>query len=470
MTSNPTFERPHNFLLKDAEVHAKVTPAQPEKQPSAARSPHPPLPDRKEHRALKSRSPKLLIFLTVFVDLLGFGIVIPILPAIARSEASGPHAALLVGLMMSSFSLFQMIFAPIWGRLSDRVGRRPVIVVSLFGSVVAYTMFAFARSYEVLIISRIFAGICGANLAAAQAYLADVSKPEERTSAMGLIGMAFGLGFVGGPIIGAGASQLGEAIQPGLAAQTYPGIAAAAICLANLVWAVVGLPESLTPERRAEGEKTRRYATFSQVTEALRHRTIGPLILVFFLLTFAFSNLEMAFVLYAKDEIDGLGLSITQIYYLFIYLGLVLAFSNGYVVRKASKIVPESILVIVGASGQVAGLLLLPVFPTVANLLIAIGLISFGQGICNPSLLSLISKATPPERQGSIMGVTQSSASLARIIGPAFAGIIIGALDLRWPFWAGGLIMISAVALAIVSRKRILDSPIQPTTAPAEPG
>lgn len=407
---------------------------------------------------MKTPSPRALIFFTIFIDLLGFGIVIPILPKIAHEAAGGNHPALMAGLMLSSYSFFQMIFSPIWGRLSDRIGRRPVIMVSLVGSVVAYTMFAFCRSYEMLLVSRMFAGICGANIAAAQAYIADVTEADKRTSAMGLIGMAFGLGFAFGPFLGAGAAGLGGALWPDIPVQTLPGVFAAVLCLADLIWVIRGLPESLPKEereKRTASAVSRRFATFGQLRHYLGHRTIGPMILLFFILTFAFSNLEMAFVLYAADKKDGLGLSTAQVYYVFMYIGILLAFVHGYVIRKASKKLSDSALVMSGIALQIVGFALIPLESTLSYLLIGMGILCFGQGICNPSLLSAISKATPDDRQGEVMGVTQWASSLARIIGPIFAGVLIEVLGFRWPFWAAGIIMIGALAVAFDARRRL---------------
>lgn len=406
------------------------------------------------------RSPRVLIFLTIFIDLLGFGIIIPVLPYIASEYAQGPNTGLLVALMMSSFSLLQMIFSPIWGRLSDRVGRRPVILVGLAGSCIAYTWFALARNYEMLLISRIFAGICGANLAAAQAYIADVTPAEGRTKAMGLVGMAFGLGFAIGPALGAGAMYYGAGFWPDVAPQTFPGVIAGIICGANFLWATVGLPESLPKEKRGREAHVQRFATLGQIRETLTNPIVGPLVILFFIVTFAFSNLEMAFVLYAKAEPPiGLGLSIRGVYGVFIYIGLTLAFMYGYVVRKVSGRAPDTLLVVIGTASQVLGLALLPTVPAMWMLLLAMGVLSFGQGFSNPPLLSLISRATSPERQGAIMGVTQSASSLARILGPAFAGLVIDVTDLRWPFWAAAVIMAVAVVLAQASRSRIARTP-----------
>lgn len=422
---------------------------------------------------MKSRSPKLLIFLTIFIDLLGFGVIIPILSYIGEEYAAGPNKPILIGLMMSSFSLFQMIFAPFWGRLSDRVGRRPILLLSLFGSTVSYALFALADSYAVLLVSRVFAGICGANLTAAQAYIADVTDADQRTAGMGLVGMAFGLGFVFGPVIGAGAATFAASALPEWNAQTAPGLVAASLCLINLLWAARALPESLPPEKRGRGETPRRLATLNQMTRYLRHPLVGPLAGVFFLATFAFSGFEVSLSVYLKKT-PGLELETRGVYAVFIYVGLVLAFMHGYVVRRAVKFVPEAVLVGVGAALQGIGLAIVPIAPNLFFVLTGLAVLGMGQGVCVPSLLALVSRAADPSEQGRVMGVTQSASSLARILGPMFAMGLVRALndpaamaedspiaaDWRAPFFASGALMFAAVWMAFVTRARLLRRPI----------
>ncbi len=416
---------------------------------------------------MKQRSPRLLIFLTVFIDLLGFGIVIPIYSYIAKEYVHGAYWSLLIGLLSSSYSIFQMLFAPFLGRLSDRMGRRPILLLSLAGSTTSYLMFAVARNYPMLLLARIVGGICGANISVAQAYIADVTEPEKRTAGMGLIGMAFGLGFTFGPVIGGFAALFRSKFFPGLAEQTCPGLAAASICLLNFLWAIRSLPESLPKESRgrAETQAPSRYAPMTRVVSSLSHRVIGPLVGVFFLATLAFSNLEVAFGLYIKGTPE-LGLSERGLYGMFIYIGLLLAFMQGYVVRKLVKVVSEPMLVIVGIAAQAVGLGLLPIIPQIWCMFVALGFVSFGQGVCTPSLLALVSKATTADRQGETLGITQSASSLARILGPMVAGgmITLGTqtfsevIGLRWPFWSGGAIMVLAVGMAILTRLRLQEA------------
>lgn len=419
---------------------------------------------------MKALSPRILIFLTVFIDLLGFGIVLPIASRIADDYVTGSEASrkMQIGILMASYSLCQMVFAPMWGRLSDRVGRRPIILLSLTGSVISYAIFGLSNSFMMLLVGRAFAGICGANLTAAQAYIADVTEPEKRTSAMGLIGMAFGMGFALGPVFGAGCSLLGKKITPSVPDQMYPGLTAAAICFINLIWSARSLPESLPRERRGLGLTVSRLAPLRETLGSLSHRTIGPLVSVFFLSTLAFSNLEVSLGLYTKKE-GALLLTVEQLYIIFIYVGLVLAVVNGWAVRKMVKFIPESILVIMGTLSMAIALVMFPLVPSMAWIYFTMTILAFGQGICVPALLGLVSQAASAQNQGQTMGITQSASSLARIIGPIFAMTFwmfegkakhLSELPPTWPFFAGGVIMIFAVVMAVVTRQRLLRRPI----------
>ena len=408
---------------------------------------------------MKERSPRALIFFTIFIDLLGFGIVIPIAAYIADDYTQGPWKEAQIGLLMASYSVCQMIFAPIWGRLSDRIGRRPVLFVSLFGSVVSYTLFGLATQYWMLLVARMFAGVCAANITVAQAYIADVTSPEKRSASMGLIGMAFGLGFALGPVFGGGLDGIRRLFWPGLTEQMLPGLGAAAICLVNLIWAVRTLPESLPPEKRGQTEGYRRLASVSAVMASLRHRTIGPLVGVFFLSTLAFANMEVMLGIYAKETPELL-MKVAGIYGLFVYIGLLLAFMHGYVSRKLLIFIPETVLVIVGTFAQAVALLIFPLYPSLIWIFFSMAILAFGQGISVPSLLALVSKSVSASEQGHIMGITQSASSAARVVGPLFAVAVWHFSDsMSWPFHAGGIIMFGAVAMAVITRRRLLQAP-----------
>jgi DHA1 family tetracycline resistance protein-like MFS transporter len=386
--------------------------------------------------ARMKRHPSILvIFLTVFIDLVGFGIVLPQLPLYAKSyHASGVE----LGLLMASFSAMQFLFAPWWGHLSDRIGRRPVLLVSIAGSIVAYAWFALATRLDgaaalwMIIASRVFAGICGANITVAQAYIADISAPEERSKRMGLIGMAFGLGFIFGPWIG---GQSAIWFGPG-----GPGWVASALCAANLVLAFIILPESWTP---AAGHVPDRPG-LEQWRRILQRPTISLLISIFFLATFCFTCFELTlgliisrnFGLNLQDDGD---MKIAQKIAgnLFMYSGLVGAFIQGGPIGRLVKSFGERKLIVASLVLSAISLALVPlphgdIHQTGAlswkllfsgnggawwGLLGVLALLAIGTGLTRPPLFGLLSQLAAANEQGATIGVAQSAGSLARIAG-----------------------------------------------------
>jgi MFS family permease len=278
----------------------------------------------------------LVIFFSVFIDLIGFGIVMPLLPIYSRDFNAPGY---LIGLIMASFSVMQFLFAPLWGGLSDRIGRRPVILISNAGSALAYAMFAYAATVGgqngllLILISRIFAGICGANLSVASAYIADVTPPEKRSRGMALIGVAFGLGFIFGPAFGSfSASQWGLA---------GPGWAAAAICAANVVFGFFVLPES----RRADSETVTKRPRFGQWAHTFAQPTVGLLVVLYFLAIFCFAAFETTFGLLVKP----LGYDEKNVGYLIAFCGVVTALVQGAIHRLVKKfgerrVIPASLI------------------------------------------------------------------------------------------------------------------------------
>jgi MFS family permease len=374
----------------------------------------------------------LIIFLTVFIDLIGFGIVLPLLPIYSRNfGASG----LMIGVIMASFSAMQFLFAPAWGRLSDRIGRRPVLLVSTAGAALSYAVFALgsrvtgSAALWVLLGSRVLAGICGANITVAQAYIADVTPPENRSQKMGLIGMAFGLGFIFGPALG------------GISIKHFgivgPGWVAASLCAANFLLALVILPESWKPTSEHAAARPR----LNQWAHTLSQPVIGLLIGVFFLATFCFTCFETTlgllvgqnFRLDAQNADDA-----RTIGYLFAYCGLIGALVQGGAIGRLVKKLGETKLIAGSLILVALGLALLPFvrghgtfswrlllhsdgLPWLA-LLAALAVLSIGSSLTRPPVFGLISILTPAHEQGATIGVAQSAGSLARIVGPIFAG------------------------------------------------
>src|SRR5207249_1310021 len=300
------------------------------------------------------RSTLFIVFLVVFIDLLGFRIVLPLLPLYAvdfltplfPGDANRPFRGMILGLLMSSFSAMQFLFAPLWGRLSDRVGRRPVLLVSTAGAMISYAIFALGCSLGgnggllVLFASRVFAGICGANITVAQAYIADVTPPEERSRKMGLIGMAFGLGFIFGPVLsGVGMKLFGI---------TGPGWIAASLCGANFFFALARLPESWRPTSEHVAQRPR----FTQWAHTFRLPKVGLLIVVFFLATFCFTCFETTLGLLVSQNfnlkfqtVNGQFIFDEKVVYLYAYCGIVGAIVQGGAIGRAVKKLGEPLLI-----------------------------------------------------------------------------------------------------------------------------
>ena len=376
-------------------------------------------------------SPLVIIFLTVFIDLLGFGIIIPLLPFYA--ERFGGSAAT-VGMLSVSFSLMQFIFMPIWGRLSDRYGRRPILLLGLFGSFGSYLLFALAGSLPLLFVSRAFAGIAGATVSTAQAFIADTTTSENRAKGMGLVGAAFGLGFIFGPAIGGVLSRWGHAAPP---------LFASALSLLNFIAAWFLLPES----RPAHVPLTERQSgsRVAALRKALTRPAMPVLLLVYFLVVAAFSGFETTFALFSERRH---GFTEETIGYLFAYIGLMLALVQGGLVGRVVRVFGERRLVPLAILVLGAGLALIPAAGSVLGLCVAIGLMSVGIGFNNPSLVSLISQASDPEDQGGILGVSQSLASLARIIGPAWGGLLFDHVGPSATYVSSAAIMMLAALVA----------------------
>jgi DHA1 family tetracycline resistance protein-like MFS transporter len=380
-----------------------------------------------------NRTPSLVIvFVTVFIDLLGFGIIIPLLPFYA--ETFGAHA-LTVALLSTSFSLMQFIFAPIWGRLSDRVGRRPIILFGLLGSCLSYLAFGMASTLTTLFAARIFAGIAGANIPTAQAVIADITTPENRAKGMGMVGAAFGLGFIFGPAIGGFLSRYGY---------STPAFFASAISLANFTAAWFLLPESLKPELRAR----ERVGRIDALKKALERPHLPLLLVIGFLVTASFSGFESTFALFAERVYAFRPESIG---YVFAFIGIVLVIVQGFLVGRTVKRLGEHHIVPISLAIVAIGLLMVPATHSIPAMLVANGVLAIGMGFNNPSLLSLISRYTAAEDQGGVLGLTQSLSSLGRIIGPVWGGFAFDHLGIGMPYVSSAGVMALAALLAVAA-------------------
>lgn len=384
-----------------------------------------------------NRSALLTVFLVVFIDLLGFGIVLPLLPRYAEefipAGQSGFVTGLVIGVLMASFSAMQFLFAPLWGRLSDRVGRRPVLLIGLAGSATFYTLFGLASEIPpqsqgwlpiiLILLTRIGAGIAGATISTAAAVIADCTPKEKRAHGMALIGAAFGIGFTFGPLIAFAGLQLFKE-QPGA-----PGYIAGVLSLIAFAVAVRKMPETRVPGGPA---MRRSWLDVRGLFDTLKTPTVGLLVFTFFLATFSFANFEGTLSLLTKE---AFGLTNEQNFLVFAYVGFMLMFAQGFLYRKLVKKLDEVKLVRIGivcmflGLGSLAAIAALAKEPAVAGFktawfLVTLAVCVTGFAFVNPSLNGLISKKSDPNRQGEVLGINQSFSALARILGP-LAGMVL---------------------------------------------
>jgi multidrug resistance protein len=378
--------------------------------------------------AQQQRSSLGVIFLTVLLDLLGFGIVIPILPLYAEKLHATDFET---GILLAIYSVMQLIFAPIWGRLSDRHGRRPVLLVSILGSCGSQLGYALAPSFWWLVVARGFAGLCGANITAAQAYIADVTDESKRAAGMGMLGAAMGLGFVFGPAVGGFLSQHSA---------NLPFFVAAGLAGINFISAVLILKEP-----RTAAERTRaRTLTWAGLVRTASTPRLLTLMLLFFVVTFGFANLEATFSLYLERRFHY---GRREASYMFTYIGVLMVIVQGGLVRRLVPRFGEKRLIVIGTLLMGAGFLLQYSADDVRMLLIAIAITATGNGLNTPSLSSLISRAASGDHQGGVLGVSQAMGALARVVGP-----LVGTWTLHFgvtvPYLTGGVTMIVACLFA----------------------
>ena len=397
----------------------------------------------------------LVIFLTVFIDLLGFGIVLPLLPLYADQFGSDP-SGFVIGMLMAIFSIMQFIFAPLWGALSDRIGRRPVLIVGLVGSVVFYTLFGIATMYQSLtglFITRIGAGIAGATVSTAQAYIADTTSNENRARGMALIGVAFGLGFTLGPLLAIFAVVFSADQQtPGAG----PGFVAAGLSAIALLLAIFVLPESKTA---VSTNKAKKWYDAAAWQVAFQTKALIFLLAGFFICIFAFASFEVTLSLLVRGsksfENAPFNFSFTQVCGTFALIGLMVAIVQGGIVRRLAKKVSEQKLAVAGAAIEVVGFGVITYAVYAASLFWlfgALAIIVAGYSFLQPSLYSLLSRWSDPTEQGKVLGVGQSVSAMARIFGSAL-GVPMLKATLFLPYLVASVLMLAVVAL-IMSASR----------------
>ena len=405
------------------------------------------------------RSPLIVIFTTVFIDLVGFGIVIPVLPFYAEGTTFNATPRT-VGLLFASYSVMQLIFSPILGGLSDKYGRRPVLLLSILGTAVGFVILGLANSLWMLFLGRILDGITGGNISTAQAYIADITTKEDRAKGMGLIGAAFGLGFIFGPAMGGILSRWGI---------HFPFFFAAALCLANAVLLFFKLSETVTKDHPARTSAARGRGV-AQLVRSLKKPRLAFVLTIYFLFVVAFSIMTTSFSLYVMFRF---GYDAQHTGYLFAYVGLIAVVVQGGLIGRLVKRFGETPLVIAGALCFSLSLFAVPfVGPAaggLAALLIGGGVFSLGNSLATPALTSLASKSVGAAEQGTVLGVTQSVASLARAIGPFLAAVLINSSVTHYgadgaphfmsnhslfvTFWTAAAIMFLAFLLAVYFMK-----------------
>ena len=374
-----------------------------------------------------------ILSFTVFLDLVGFGMILPLLPFYAERFGASPFQ---VGLLFSAYSLAQFVSSPILGHLSDRLGRRPILLVSILGGCGAYLLFALTQGLTVLFIARTLAGLAAGNYGIAQAYVADVTRPESRAKAMGWLGAAFGLGFIFGPALGGFLSYWGAAAVP---------LGAAVLSAGNFILVWAWLPEPMRhPD--AGGDRPRGYRLdFDPLRSSAARASLVTLLTLYGVVIFGFSAMEATLALFCEQRLD---FGIRETSWLFVFVGvLIVLVQMGLVGRLVSRY-GEGVLLLVGIVVMAAGLLLLGRVETVPTLLSAIAFLAVGSGLHNPAAFSLMSRLAPADSQGGVLGLARSFGALARVAGPIWGGWSFHHLGSMWPFLsAGGLLAASAIVV-----------------------
>ncbi len=410
------------------------------------------------------RSSVGIIFLTVLIDLIGFGIVIPILPLYAQRFEASP---IQIGLLVGVYSFCSFIFAPILGRLSDRFGRRPVLICSVIGTAFGFFLMGAAPSLKaqigvvgvltLLFIARIIDGISGGNISTAQAYLADITAPEDRARAMGIIGAAFGLGFMIGPAIGGITSQISLGA---------PFFFAGGLATLNALFIYLRLPESLAPEHRSDKHPRQ------SLPDLFRHANGSALAIVLATYFFSIAGFAIMTTLYAMFNQHRFGLDAKHTGYIFALIGFIAVIIQGGLLRRLLKRCTEAQLGVIGAALLAISLALLPLVSSVPMLILVSSFIAIGNSFSTPTLQGLASRFVDRKWQGRAAGMMQSAGALGRTVGPALAGWLL-TFDLgkpveqyaRTPFWIGAALLTVTFFLMLPLLK--ITPPVSETATPA---
>lgn len=377
---------------------------------------------------MKKDKSLLIIFLIVFIDLLGFGIILPLLPFIAEKYQAN---SFVIGTLTATYSFFQLIAAPILGRLSDRYGRKRLLVISQLGTLIGFLLLAFAKSLPLLFLSRIIDGITGGNISIAQAYISDITTKENRAKGMGLIGAAFGLGFIFGPIIGGLLAKISYSAS---------ALAASFISFITVVLTVIFLKETINLKKATASPKTS--FNWKNLKEVLKNRLLLIIFTTFFLINFAFS-LYQAILPLQTDKLFGYGPTENGI--LFSYIGILVVIVQLKIMPIFVAKFKERKTMIIGLYLLAVGLLMAALTKNLAVLILSVTFLPFGNGFFNPTIQALASEVSPKEEAGGVLGLLQSFGSLGRIIGPIIGGWLF-LFSITFPFYlAVGLVVLSLI-------------------------
>jgi len=396
------------------------------------------------------------ILLVVFIDLLGFSLILPLLPYYAETFNASEFVT---GLLIASYALMQLIGAPILGRFSDRYGRRPVLLVSVFGTFIGFLLLGFANTLWMLFAARILDGITGGNLSVAQAYISDVTDAKNRAKGLGLIGAAFGVGFIIGPVTGGVLSQYGYNV---------PAFVAAALALINFILIYAWLPESLTKEKREQlGEQKKPSVTLDALITALKRPFTGSLLITRFFFSLAFAIFQTIFSLYALAKFN---LTARDTGFVLTYVGVLSVFVQGFLVGRLTNRFREDHLITASVALMAVSLLGWALAPSVFWLLVVLTPTSISGGILNTLLSSTLTKAVAPQEIGGILGLSASVESSTRIIAPILGGALLEKVGTWSPAAFGAIVMIGVTMYVFT---KILNHPIvinlreqQPTPVP----
>ena len=379
--------------------------------------------------AWRRRSPLVFLFVTVFVDMIGYGIVVPLLPFYAELYASG---ALLVGLLASLYAAMQFASGPFLGGLSDRHGRRPILLVCLFGASLAYLLLGLAQTLTILILAVVLAGATGGTLATAQAYIADSTSKDDRAWGLGLIGAAFGFGLMTGPALGGLLS---------LHSLSAPALFASALALTNFAFGYLTLPESLASHLRKRVPLLR-LDPISQLARILKMRNLRALLAAVMLLNLALAGLVNNFPLFSHVRF---GWGTTSNAFFFAFVGMCAVVTQGFLIGRLQPRFGEGRLLVGGLTLVSLNLVFVALVPSGVLLYPVVGLLALGMGLAIPSLTALISNRTPAEAQGRLMGGLQAILSLALILGPTLTGLAFDYVGIPAPYLVGGTLALLAL-------------------------